>query len=52
MTQTATSTEDELLQQVGIAYWTGDLRRGQPTDGLANGVLIEITNEGSVIPGA
>lgn len=49
MTQTPTVTTGQLLQKVGIAYWTGDLRRGQPTDGLANGVLIEITNEGAVV---
>lgn len=51
MTQDATDTEDELLQQIGIAYWTGDLRRGQPTNGLANGVLIRIM-PATVVPGA
>ncbi len=42
MTKTAPVGAGKLKQQVGIAYYTSDLRRGMPTTGYANGILIDI----------
>lgn len=49
MTLTAPTAEGQLLQVLGYGYWFGDGRRGMPTDGKANGVLVDI-QPATVIP--